>query len=675
MGMPRKLHDFYVKLAVNGAEYKSFVQRSPAGQGEGCFTPPVQRTELEPLRQKLSGAIPASGHPRDVKPAREEASPYQAGTIGKGLGNGLFTGEVELLHVRSLGAIQSKPQEGLRLSIHLNLADPEIAWLGQLPWELIRDGHHYLLLDPKYSLARCLDLPGPPAPANIKQPLKVLVVLATPNSAPQLAAESEYRELNKSFSKSPSVQVRLLERATPEALGQAVREETFHVVHLVGHAGFDAGSGKGHLLFETASHGPNPVDAEQLADLLHGQATPQLLVLNACETASFSWRDGQEPWSGLATALLVAGFPAVVAMQFPITDKAAVAFSRGFYGLLAAGYRVDLAVTGGRQAIFVENHSSLEWATPVLFLRGMEGNIFRVETPRPRQRTVVIKVHGERQDIPPQYEDRLVDELADFLEIAPTDVESVYAESGRGRFTIRLPADAAKRLLEAAKSSQVEFAALSISSIQATETWSTAPTSLRLSSAAIILGLGLLGNLLAALLQKELLRDSFTLPRIVSLLVLSIAFLYWGLFARIRRGLGLRPVIATLIACVALLACFALPAMLVSPHSDCGQVSRVELDVPVAHPLALSLSGDHVTDIKAQDLRGIQHLSGRAVLSNPGPSCLCDWSGKTDRDQSLTDLHSSTDCAFTIDLPGQYTWIYLQLRVGRKTDLFIVHVK
>jgi hypothetical protein len=646
MGIPRRLHDFSVTLVANGAEYTSLVEQSPAGRGQGHFTAPIQRTELEPLRRLLSVVVPASGHPRDIDPPPSVIpSPYKPEALGKKIGEGLFTGEVKRLHDRSLGVVQSTPEEGLRLGLHLNLSDANVAWLGQLPWEFIRDEHNFLLLDSKKSLVRYLDIPGALPRAQIKQPLKVLVVLASPKGVPPLAAASEYRELDRSFSNSPSVRVELLDRATPERLGQRVQEETFHVVHFVGHAGFDSENGQGRFLLETEYHEPSPVSAEQLANLLRGgQDTPQLLVLNACETARFSWQDDHDPWSGLATALLMAGFPAVVAMQFPITDKAAVAFSRGFYGLFAAGYPIDLAVTGGRRAIFIANHLSLEWATPVLFLRDMKGNIFRVKARRPKQRTVVIETHDRRKNGEVPYGDKLVDGLADFLKIAPADLKR---ENESSPFKIELPAAAAERLLKAAKSSEAEFEsrreALAISSIVVRPD----------PGPVITFALGIFGNLIATLIGEGPLRGFFTPPRIVILLLLTLIFLRWDLFARIRRRFGPRRVIATLFACAVL----------------------VELDLPTARPLSLNLSGDHVTDISAQDLQGIQHLSGRAVLSNPGTSCICDWSGKTDQDEEMTTLGSSPDCSFTIDLPAQYNRIHLLLKVGEKTDLFVIRVQ
>ena len=77
-------------------------------------------------------------------------------------------------------------------------------------------------------------------------------------------------------------------------------------------------------------------------------------------------------FSGTAAALVRGGVSAVVAMQFEISDGAAIAFSRGFYGAIAHGRGVDEAVRSGRVAILGLG-DSLEWITPTLHLRGLPG--------------------------------------------------------------------------------------------------------------------------------------------------------------------------------------------------------------------------------------------------------------------------------------------------------------
>jgi tetratricopeptide (TPR) repeat protein len=76
------------------------------------------------------------------------------------------------------------------------------------------------------------------------------------------------------------------------------------------------------------------------------------------------------------------GVPAVVAMQFPISDEAAITFARGFYTALSVGRPVDASVTQARLAIFAGNND-VEWGTPVLYMRTPDGRIFDVESLTP----------------------------------------------------------------------------------------------------------------------------------------------------------------------------------------------------------------------------------------------------------------------------------------------------
>jgi hypothetical protein len=83
-------------------------------------------------------------------------------------------------------------------------------------------------------------------------------------------------------------------------------------------------------------------------------------------------------FSGTAAALVRSGVAAVTAMQYAISDLAAVAFSRGFYTALAHGRGVDEAVSAGRVGILGTSGRTLEWVTPVMYLRGSDARLFTV---------------------------------------------------------------------------------------------------------------------------------------------------------------------------------------------------------------------------------------------------------------------------------------------------------
>ncbi|MEI2692203.1 MAG: CHAT domain-containing protein [Anaerolineae bacterium] len=151
----------------------------------------------------------------------------------------------------------------------------------------------------------------------------------------------------------------------------------WHVFHFVGHAAFDPRSAEGVLLLAGDDGQTAPVSASQLAGLLADHHTLRLAVLNACEGAKGS---EQSRFSSLAAGLVRRGLPAVLAMQYAISDRAAIEFTSSFYGALAAGLPIDAATSEARKAIDLALAGSLEWGTPVLIMRTPDGALWNVQT-------------------------------------------------------------------------------------------------------------------------------------------------------------------------------------------------------------------------------------------------------------------------------------------------------
>jgi hypothetical protein len=78
---------------------------------------------------------------------------------------------------------------------------------------------------------------------------------------------------------------------------------------------------------------------------------------------------------GVAQSLIQQGLPAAVAMQFEITDQAAIIFAHELYGAVADGYPLDAALAEARRAIRNDGNPT-EWATPVLYSRAPDGPLF-----------------------------------------------------------------------------------------------------------------------------------------------------------------------------------------------------------------------------------------------------------------------------------------------------------
>ena len=156
------------------------------------------------------------------------------------------------------------------------------------------------------------------------------------------------------------------------------------MLHFIGHGGFDCQAGEGVLILAGEDGRSQPLSASDAALLVEKHPSIRLVVLNACDTGRASAVDAS---SSVAGALLRRGVASVVAMQFPITDPAAVEFSRSLYEGLADGLPVDDAVTEARHAVRITLPGTLEWGTPVLYVRSADGVAFNLSGGEPRGRT------------------------------------------------------------------------------------------------------------------------------------------------------------------------------------------------------------------------------------------------------------------------------------------------
>ena len=361
----------WIEPAREDGAHPVLVQRSPARKGgRGVFLPPY--TELG-VEIQASPESPT----REVrrKDRRAGLSPREAGDL---LFRCLFTDPLKALLEQSLAIVGSRSGRGLRIKVELDSEHPELARLRNLPWELLywQEKRRYLSLSRQTPVVRSLSVPQRIAPLRLSPPFRVLAVLANPAGSTPLDIERERRALAEICGGFPDVELDVLETATIPSLLDALSEQPRHVLHFIGHGGFDPATGTGELLFHDGSGRGRSGRGESLAGLLVDFTSLRLVVLNACDTARFSMTPALEPLGGVGPALLLNGLPAVVAMQAPVSDPAALLFSEAFYSSLLQGDPIDAAVTEGRLAIHASDPDSAEWATPVLFLQAENGQLF-----------------------------------------------------------------------------------------------------------------------------------------------------------------------------------------------------------------------------------------------------------------------------------------------------------
>src|SRR6185437_7322350 len=169
----------------------------------------------------------------------------------------------------------------------------------------------------------------------------------------------------------------------------------YHVFHFVGHGAFDERLQDGVLMMEDANGRGTAVSAQRLGTLLHDHRSLRLAVLNACEGAR---TDVADPFAGVAQTLVQQGLAAVIAMQFEVSDMAAITLANEFYGALADGYPIEAAMAEARKAIFNAGNDT-EWATPVLYLRATDGRLFDLQR---TSETTPDVVHAPVEPIRPE---------------------------------------------------------------------------------------------------------------------------------------------------------------------------------------------------------------------------------------------------------------------------------
>lgn len=366
--------DFVVSIERDGpGAFRKRVLESPAGQGSDPFVPPFP---LEGLAEFLDGLGP------NVQSGR---IPTEAGAA---LYQSLFSGRVGALYAESRGRAEGSDR-GLRIKLRFDPGISGMSWVPALPWELVfrPDTEEFLGSDLYSPIVRYLEVPRSSALPAFQPPLRILVALASPCGSDPLNLEEERRKLEKALGGQPGeIDPDFLENATLDGIRTKLRSRPFHALHFMGHGGWNPLTGEGSLLLETADRNRDLVGGALLADAIKGTTMPLLVVLNACDTARTAGFEGASPFGGVAAALVRKGVPAVVAMQFPITDDAALPFAGALYSRIAAGDPVDTAVTEGRMAIRTALRDSMEWATPVLFMRTPDGRLFAPEKPEEMSR-------------------------------------------------------------------------------------------------------------------------------------------------------------------------------------------------------------------------------------------------------------------------------------------------
>lgn len=262
------------------------------------------------------------------------------------------------------------------------------------PWELIRAGPDTpplaVVAD---AFVRVHSISGQTPSAPTAEDDRVLLVICRPDASTDVPFRSVASSLLRQDAIAP-ITADVLRPPTFENLRRVLQEahalgRPYRVVHFDGHGEytdlFDSGEERGYLMFEDPAAAENRalINGTKLGTLL-AQYGVHVLVVNACRSAHVGVIASPDPddpsaaavsaYGSLASEVIRAGVPGVVAMRYNVWVETAAAFTAALYAALGGGTSLGTAVRTARQHLFSGRsrnrnviHAVQDWQVPVVY--------------------------------------------------------------------------------------------------------------------------------------------------------------------------------------------------------------------------------------------------------------------------------------------------------------------
>ncbi len=327
---------------------------------------------------------------KQIKIGREELV-----VLGSHLFNVLFDDTTKKEFKNEYERIRNQQYSGLRVVLEFKQDARDLA---VLPWEYIYypDNPHeggrgfFIATDNQLILARHVPLKTTRCLGPDPKPLRILIVVSKPvkdtdGSDLGMVNEKPVIETIKGLKKilQDAIQIDELSQPTKNDLTQKIQQTRPHVLHFIGHGKYDKAEecGKLALVKKEDPKIASWIKDEDLADCFR-KNEPRLVFLHACEGAR---SESYTVFSGVALKLVYSNVPAVVAMQYEVTNQVANRFANKFYMSLGEGNPIDVAVQEGRSELGMfldeeQNYSNRAFGSPVVYLQS-SNNIIIAEAP------------------------------------------------------------------------------------------------------------------------------------------------------------------------------------------------------------------------------------------------------------------------------------------------------
>jgi CHAT domain len=261
---------------------------------------------------------------------------------------------------------------GDRLRLQLTFPSEGLAHLAAVPWEYLhvpdrggRDGF-FVATDRRCILTRYIPQEVGRSRLASAPRVRVLALVSQPRDLGEVVADPVVQQLTALAGTLP-LEVTVSQQPTRRSLLRDVKRLRPHVVHFMGHGEYDGDRQEGRIALVDEEGRVDWVAEAVLASVLEqADEVPRLVLLHSCAGAA---TDYSASFAGFAPRLIRRGVQCVVAMQYAVTNRTALAFSEQFYDGIARGLPVDEAVQAGRWTLtnlFEDDHRLL--GIPVVYL-------------------------------------------------------------------------------------------------------------------------------------------------------------------------------------------------------------------------------------------------------------------------------------------------------------------
>ncbi|MBK8987472.1 MAG: CHAT domain-containing protein [Chloroflexi bacterium] len=303
-------------------------------------------------------------------------------------------------HERDFSLTHSTEKNRKIILLQLRIDEQALPKLAAYPWEFMRiptkpgNSIIWVAVDEgiAFSRRRIYVFGQKPITRENKQALRVALVvsLPKPTGEDKLGPIAYDEVLNSLRTLDGEGKIKLLGvvgiagiQAKPDKINEINRLKP-DIWHFIGHGrlvpkkdekGNDIEVGEIALVDEI-DESPFWVDADYVCNILSRRTG--LVILQACESGALSQK---HPFVGVAATISQQNVPAVVAMQYEVSNSTAKRFIEGFYKSFIEDYYVDRAVQRGRHQITLgpTRFNKRDFATPVVFLSVDNGKVFHFE--------------------------------------------------------------------------------------------------------------------------------------------------------------------------------------------------------------------------------------------------------------------------------------------------------